>query len=100
MGRARAELTIARAHAADVAPEDLAVAYAAVGDRGAALVWLRRSQTGFAAAEMANDPRFAGLRRAAALRPSRTRLVAIRRPFRKKKSAIGVDGGVPIVLLY
>lgn len=69
MGRARAELTIARAHAADVAPEDLAVAYAAVGDRGAALVWLRRSQTGFAAAEMANDPRFAGLRRAAAVAP-------------------------------
>jgi len=69
MARARAALGIARSHAGDVAPEDLAVAYAAVGERGAALAWLRRSNNGYAAAEMANDPRFADLRRAAAAAP-------------------------------
>ncbi len=69
MARARAELGIARSHTGDVAPEDLAVALAAVGERGAALEWLRRSRGSYTAAEMANDPRFAGLRRAAAATP-------------------------------
>ncbi len=64
--RARAALLAARAHAGQVAPEDLAAAYAALGERGAALAWLRRSANGLTAAEIANDPRFAGLRRAAA----------------------------------
>jgi DNA-binding winged helix-turn-helix (wHTH) protein/tetratricopeptide (TPR) repeat protein len=62
---ARAELAFAQNHAQDVAPEDLALAFEAVGRRGAALDLLRRSHSEYVAAEMANDPRFAPLRRAA-----------------------------------
>ncbi|HVN70057.1 MAG TPA: winged helix-turn-helix domain-containing protein [Candidatus Binatia bacterium] len=67
MDRARSELAIARAHSKDVAPQDLAVAYEAVGQREAALTWLRRwtSDSHYAATEIANDPRFAALRRSA-----------------------------------
>jgi DNA-binding winged helix-turn-helix (wHTH) protein/Flp pilus assembly protein TadD len=70
MTRARAELTVARAHAGDVAPQDLAAAYEAVGQRGAALAWLHRWQSGseYSEAELANDPRFAGLRRSTVAR--------------------------------
>jgi DNA-binding winged helix-turn-helix (wHTH) protein/Tfp pilus assembly protein PilF len=65
--RARVELAIAQEHPKDVAPEDLVVAYEAVGDRGAALAWLRRwrSDSDYAATEIANDPRLAGFRRIA-----------------------------------
>ena len=65
LARARAELAIAREHASQVAPEDLAVAFEAVGDREAALTWLRRwrSNSDYAATKIANDPRFAGFRR-------------------------------------
>jgi DNA-binding winged helix-turn-helix (wHTH) protein/tetratricopeptide (TPR) repeat protein len=64
MVRARSELTIARAHAEDVSPEDLALAFDAVGQREAALAWIRRAsyKNDFAATEIANDPRFAALR--------------------------------------
>ncbi|HZY97795.1 MAG TPA: winged helix-turn-helix domain-containing protein [Candidatus Cybelea sp.] len=62
IAQAHAEIMVAQAHWRDVAPEDLALAFAAVGDRGAALSWLRRSHGGYVAAEIANDPRFAGLR--------------------------------------
>jgi hypothetical protein len=67
MPEARAELAIAQRNAKVVAPEDLAVAFAAVGDRETALTWLRRwrSDSEYAATELANDPRFAGLRRVA-----------------------------------
>jgi DNA-binding winged helix-turn-helix (wHTH) protein/tetratricopeptide (TPR) repeat protein len=70
MNLARAEMAIARAHAGDVAPDDLALALEAVGDRGAALAWIRRwrSDNNYAAAEIANDPRFAALRRSSGLR--------------------------------
>ncbi|MGB9651461.1 MAG: winged helix-turn-helix domain-containing protein [Candidatus Cybelea sp.] len=69
MPRARAELTIAREHVKDVSPEDLAAAFEAVGEHGAAITWLRRAQNdGYYAAEIANDPRFAGLRRSMELR--------------------------------
>jgi DNA-binding winged helix-turn-helix (wHTH) protein/Flp pilus assembly protein TadD len=66
MDRARAQLAIAQAHTSDVAPQDLALALAAVGQRGAALTWLHRWRTGnyHAATKLANDPRFAGLRAA------------------------------------
>lgn len=65
MPAARAELALAQAHAKDVAPGDLAVAYEAVGNHGAALTWLRRWRTDsdYAAIEIANDPRFVELRR-------------------------------------
>ena len=67
MEAARAELAIARAHPQDVAPGDLAVAYEAVGDHGAAVTWLRRWRTdsAYAATAIANDPRFEQLRRIA-----------------------------------
>lgn len=70
MARARAQLTIAQAHVKDVAPQDLAVALAAVGERGAALTWLQRwrSDSYYAATELANDPRFAALRQSVASR--------------------------------
>jgi DNA-binding winged helix-turn-helix (wHTH) protein/Flp pilus assembly protein TadD len=74
MARARAELTIASAHAKDVAPEDLAAAYEAVGERGTALTWLRRWRSNsysYYATELANDPRFASLRRSAVVRPQK-----------------------------
>ncbi|HVA33542.1 MAG TPA: winged helix-turn-helix domain-containing protein [Candidatus Baltobacteraceae bacterium] len=59
---ARAELAIAQAHPKEVPPDDLAVALAAIGERGVALSWLRRTHSDFLRAEMANDPRFAVLR--------------------------------------
>jgi DNA-binding winged helix-turn-helix (wHTH) protein/Tfp pilus assembly protein PilF len=63
---ARAELAIARANVDQVEPQNLAIAFEALGERGAALTWLRRarSMSGYAAAEIATDPRFAALRRA------------------------------------
>ncbi len=67
MSKARAELAIAQTHSHDVSPEDLAVAFEAMGERGAALTWLHRSLTHYAEAEIANDPRFASLRHAAAV---------------------------------
>lgn len=65
MGAARAELALARAHAKEVGPGDLAVAYEAIGDHGAAMAWLRRwrADSDYAATEIANDPRFAEFRR-------------------------------------
>jgi DNA-binding winged helix-turn-helix (wHTH) protein/tetratricopeptide (TPR) repeat protein len=73
MSRARSELTIAKEHAKDVAPEDLAVALDAVGERGAALSWIRRARyhNEYAAMEIANDPRFAALRHSLAMRPQK-----------------------------
>ncbi len=62
--QARAELAFAQSHAREVAPEDLALAYASVGQRSAAVDLLRRTRSEFVAAEMANDPRFAPLRNA------------------------------------
>ncbi len=64
LGEARAEFAYAHSHPRDVAPEDLALAYAAVGRRGAAVDLLRRTRSEFVAAEMADDPRFARLRNA------------------------------------
>jgi DNA-binding winged helix-turn-helix (wHTH) protein/Tfp pilus assembly protein PilF len=65
MTAARAELAVAEADANDVAPGDLAVAYEAIGNHGAALTWLRRWRTDsdYAATEIANDPRFIEFRR-------------------------------------
>jgi DNA-binding winged helix-turn-helix (wHTH) protein/cytochrome c-type biogenesis protein CcmH/NrfG len=64
MARARAELTFAQAHVMDVHPEDLAAAFESVGDHRAALTWVKKAQSdGYYAMEIANDPRFAGLRR-------------------------------------
>ena len=65
MAGARAQLAIARRNAKDVAPQDLAVAFEAVGDRETALTWLRRSRVSddYAAAYIAHDPRFAGFRK-------------------------------------
>ncbi len=67
MARARAELAAAERDARDVAPQDLAAAFASVGDRGEALAWLRRwrNENQYAATEIANDPRFEQLRRTA-----------------------------------
>jgi DNA-binding winged helix-turn-helix (wHTH) protein/tetratricopeptide (TPR) repeat protein len=59
---ARAELAIARAHADDVDPGDLVAALAAAGQRSVALMWLRRSGGAYLRAQIANDPRFDGLR--------------------------------------
>ena len=64
LAEARAEIAFAQSHPSDVAPEDLALAFAAVGRRGAAIDLLRRSRSEYVAAEMANDPRFAPLRNA------------------------------------
>jgi DNA-binding winged helix-turn-helix (wHTH) protein/Flp pilus assembly protein TadD len=67
MERARAELAIAQRHAKEVAPGDLAVAFAATGDRETAMTWLRRwrNDNDYAATEIANDPRFVRLRKIA-----------------------------------
>jgi DNA-binding winged helix-turn-helix (wHTH) protein/tetratricopeptide (TPR) repeat protein len=62
IGQARAQLAIAQAHSKEVSPDDLAVALAAIGERGVALSWLRRSKGDFLKAEIASDPRFAWLR--------------------------------------
>lgn len=63
MRDARAQLEYARAHARDVDPGDLALALAAVGDRTAALAWLRRQHgQPYLRAEIASDPRFSTLR--------------------------------------
>ncbi|MEO6835041.1 MAG: winged helix-turn-helix domain-containing protein [Candidatus Tumulicola sp.] len=60
---ARTELAIARAHAKEVDPGDLAIALAAAGERGIALSWLRRTGQGaYLRAEIASDPRFDVLR--------------------------------------
>ncbi|HMF29713.1 MAG TPA: hypothetical protein VKE42_13120, partial [Candidatus Cybelea sp.] len=65
MAEARAQLAIAQRNAKEVAPEDLAIAFESVGDRETALAWLRRSRADdeLGAAYIANDPRFAGLRK-------------------------------------
>ena len=61
--QARAELAIARAHAKEVDPGDLAIALMAVGERDTALSWLRRTGGGaYVRAEIASDPRFDVLR--------------------------------------
>ncbi len=66
MPRARAQLAIAAAHPADVAPQDLAAAFEAVGERETALSWLKRWRTNsYYSTELANDPRFAALRHSA-----------------------------------
>jgi Flp pilus assembly protein TadD len=67
LAEARAEMAFAQSHRSDVAPEDLALALAAVGQRGAALTLLRHSRSEYLAAELANDPRFALFRRDAML---------------------------------
>jgi DNA-binding winged helix-turn-helix (wHTH) protein/Flp pilus assembly protein TadD len=64
LSEAWAEIAVAQNHAHDVAPEDLALAFEAVGQRGTALSLLRRTHGGYVAAEIAHDPRFAELRRA------------------------------------
>jgi DNA-binding winged helix-turn-helix (wHTH) protein/Flp pilus assembly protein TadD len=64
MGLARAELAIALRRSQEVAAEDMAVAYDAVGDRGAAKAWLQRARRhgDYIATEIENDPRFDTLR--------------------------------------
>jgi DNA-binding winged helix-turn-helix (wHTH) protein/Tfp pilus assembly protein PilF len=65
MAAARAELAVAQAHARDIQTGDLVAALDATGNHGAALTWLRRwrSDGGYAATAIANDPRFVGFRR-------------------------------------
>ncbi|MBV9332909.1 MAG: winged helix-turn-helix domain-containing protein [Candidatus Eremiobacteraeota bacterium] len=65
MAEARAQLEIAQRNAKEVAPQDLAIAFEAVGDHERALTWLHRSRLNddYAAAYIAHDPRFAGLRK-------------------------------------
>ncbi|MBV8435317.1 MAG: winged helix-turn-helix domain-containing protein [Candidatus Eremiobacteraeota bacterium] len=63
IGDARAQLAIAQAAPKKVSPDDLAVALAAIGQRGVALSLLRRAGSGeYVKAEMQSDPRFAVLR--------------------------------------
>jgi len=62
MALARAQLRMATSHSGDVAPADLAAAFESVGNHRAALGWLR-SHGEYLEAQIANDPRFAGLRR-------------------------------------
>jgi DNA-binding winged helix-turn-helix (wHTH) protein/Flp pilus assembly protein TadD len=64
LAQARAAIAVAQAHPDDVMPEDLAAAFAAVGERSTALTWLRRSYGGYQGTVIANDPRFTELRRA------------------------------------
>ncbi|MBV8345224.1 MAG: winged helix-turn-helix domain-containing protein [Candidatus Eremiobacteraeota bacterium] len=59
---ARAEIAFAQSHHAEVAPEDLALAFEAVGRRDAALSLLRHARSDYLAAELADDPRFASFR--------------------------------------
>ncbi len=65
MELARQELTVARDRWKEVAAEDLALAFDAVGEHNEALAWLRRARTqgDYTATEIANDPRFSALRR-------------------------------------
>jgi DNA-binding winged helix-turn-helix (wHTH) protein/Flp pilus assembly protein TadD len=63
MALAKVQLQMAADHSTDVAPQDLAAAFEAVGRHRAALGWLRRMHGEYLEAEIANDPRFAGLRR-------------------------------------
>jgi DNA-binding winged helix-turn-helix (wHTH) protein/Flp pilus assembly protein TadD len=67
LSEAWAEIAVAQNHAQEVAPEDLALAFASVGRRGTALSLLRRTHGGYVAAEIAHDPRFAELRRDASV---------------------------------
>ncbi len=63
MSEARTQMAYARAHAKDVDPGNLAIAMAAVGQRGLALSWLRRMHgKPYVRAEIASDPRFNALR--------------------------------------
>jgi DNA-binding winged helix-turn-helix (wHTH) protein/Flp pilus assembly protein TadD len=66
LSMARAELAIARQRPKEVSAEDIAVAYDALGQRAAALAWLRRArnQGDYTVTEIANDPRFTALRTA------------------------------------
>jgi DNA-binding winged helix-turn-helix (wHTH) protein/tetratricopeptide (TPR) repeat protein len=60
---ARAELAIAKAHPDDVSPGDLALAFAAMGDRTVALSYFHRMKGGdYVQATIANDPRFDSFR--------------------------------------
>ena len=63
MALAKAQLQMAADHSTDVAPQDLAAAFEAVGRHRAALGWLRRMHGEYLEAQIANDPRFVGLRR-------------------------------------
>ena len=59
---ARAEFAIAKAHSADVDPEDLALAYAAMGERTVALSYFKRIHGDYLQAATAMDPRFDAIR--------------------------------------
>ena len=59
---ARAEFAIAKAHAADVDPEDLALAYAAMGERTVALSYFKHIHGDYMQAATAMDPRFDAFR--------------------------------------
>jgi tetratricopeptide (TPR) repeat protein len=59
---ARAEFAIAKAHAADVDPSDLALAYAAMGERTVALTYFKHIHGDYMQAATAMDPRFDALR--------------------------------------
>ena len=59
---ARAQLAIAKAHPDGVAYEDLALAFAAVGDRNVALSYFHRVRGDYMQATIANDPRFDSIR--------------------------------------
>jgi DNA-binding winged helix-turn-helix (wHTH) protein/Flp pilus assembly protein TadD len=60
--QARAEFAIAISHSADVAPEDLALAYAAIGQRTVALSYFKRLHGDYLQAATAMDPRFDAIR--------------------------------------
>jgi DNA-binding winged helix-turn-helix (wHTH) protein/Flp pilus assembly protein TadD len=62
LAQARAELAIAKAHEDDVDTEDLAIAFASVGDRTVALSYFQRMHGDYVKAAVANDPRYAALR--------------------------------------
>ncbi len=59
---ARAEFAIAKAHSSDVDPEDLALAYAAMGERTVALSYFKRIHGDYLQAATAMDPRFDAIR--------------------------------------
>jgi DNA-binding winged helix-turn-helix (wHTH) protein/Flp pilus assembly protein TadD len=60
--QARAEFAIAKAHSADVEPGDLALAYAAIGERTVALSYFKHLHGDYLQATTAMDPRFDALR--------------------------------------